>query len=147
MIVNEEGFPDHVLALFGYCMESFRRELVDEQLPAPASGLRPSQLRFLSLTPADGMRVTDLADRLGMTKQALGEFANELERQGFLESQRDPADKRVRILKPTRKGLKAVAAGNVAIQNVEARWRERLGDDAWAELRDLLLRAARSAPA
>jgi DNA-binding MarR family transcriptional regulator len=147
MIVNEEDFPDHVLALFGYCMESFRRELLEEKMPAPATGLRASQIRFLSLTPADGMRVTDLADRLMMTKQALGEFAKELEREGFLETQRDPSDGRVRILKPTRKGLKAVDAGNVAIGRVESRWRERLGDDAWDQLRDLLLAAARSAPA
>ena len=32
------------------------------------------------------MRVTDLADRVGMTKQALGEFANELERHGLMET-------------------------------------------------------------
>ena len=72
--------------------------------PVP-SGLRTSQLRMLSMTPADGMRVTDLAERVGMTKQALGEFANELEEQGMLESVRDPADRRVRIVRPTRRGL------------------------------------------
>ena len=50
------------------------------------------------------MRVTDLADRVGMTKQALGEFANDLEERGLLETVRDPADRRVRILRPTGAG-------------------------------------------
>ncbi len=58
------------------------------------------------------MRVTDLAERVGMTKQALGEFANDLEGRGLLESVRDPQDRRVRILKPTRRGLATVAAAD-----------------------------------
>ena len=98
----KEEMPDHILALLGYVLEGFRRDL-SETLHGRA-GLRPSQLRLLSLTPADGMRVTDLAERVGMTKQALGEFANDLEERGLMESVRDPDDRRVRILRPTRRG-------------------------------------------
>src|SRR6478736_5714379 len=102
--------PDHVLALLGYAMDGLRRELVprmQHEAPAGGTALRPSQVRLLSLTPREGMRVTDLADRLGMTKQSLGELATALERDGMLESVRDPADGRVRILRPTDTGLAA----------------------------------------
>ena len=120
-----------MLALLGYAMDGFRRELVaaDAATPAPAgsTALRPSQVRLLSLTPREGMRVTDLADRLGMTKQSLGELATALERDGMLESVRDPADRRVRILRPTAAGLAAVAAAERVIAEVEAEWRSRVG--------------------
>ena len=77
-----DGRPDHVLALLGYVLDGFRRELGLHG--TPRQGLRSSQVRLLSLTPAEGMRVTDLAERVGMTKQALGEFANALEEKGLL---------------------------------------------------------------
>jgi DNA-binding MarR family transcriptional regulator len=136
----KDDLPDHVLALLGRVLDSFRREL-SHTGPHP-SGLRSSQLRLLSMTPTEGMRVTDLAVRVGMTKQALGEFATVLEEQGLLESLRDPADKRVRILRPTRRGTEAVAEAEQTIAALEAQWRERLGARKWDQLRALLLEAS-----
>jgi len=143
--MTDEG-PDHVLALLGYAMDGLRRELVprmQHEAPAGSTPLRPSQVRLLSLTPREGMRVTDLADRLGMTKQSLGELATALERDGMLESGRDPSDGRVRILRPTDTGLAAVAAAERVIAEVEAEWRARVGPDRWDQLRDILGDVAR----
>ena len=144
----KNDFPDHILALLGRVLHGFRRDLVEamtgpdaQGVPAPARGLRPSQIRLLSLTPADGLRLTDLAERVGMTKQALGEFANDLEHQGLLETVRDPADRRVRILRPTGRGRQAVEASEAVIAEIEARWSERLGPRKWEQLRRLLAQA------
>lgn len=138
--------PDHILALLGSVMDDVRRDLHEElrrrSAPghtSPVGGLRSSQLRLLSLTPPEGMRVTDLAERVGMTKQALGEFANTLQEQGMLESVRDPGDRRVRILRPTPLGLRCVRAGEAAIDAVEQRWRERVGARTWDDLRATLV--------
>ena len=136
-----DRLPDHALALLGYVMDGFRRDMLTRMrqlTPAGVTALRPSQVRLLSLTPREGMRVTDLADRLGMTKQSLGELATVLERDGMLESVRDPADGRVRILRPTAAGLAAVAAAERVIAEVEAEWRTRVGPDRWDQLRDIL---------
>jgi DNA-binding MarR family transcriptional regulator len=138
--MNHQG-PDHVMALLGYAMDGFRRELVPRMQASAPEGrapLRPSQIRLLSLAPREGMRVTDLADRLGMTKQSLGELATVLERDGMLESVRDPGDRRVRILRPTAAGLAAVVEGERVIAEVEAEWRTRVGADRWDLLRDIL---------
>ena len=143
--MTDDG-PDHFLALLGYALDGFRRELaprMQRAAPEGSTALRPSQVRLLSLTPSDGMRVTDLADRLGMTKQSLGELATVLESDGMLESVRDPADGRVRILRPTAAGLAAVAAGERVIAEVEAEWRTRVGAERWDLLRDILGDAAR----
>ena len=144
------GYPDHVLSLLGLVMDGFRREVEQSAERSEATRvvgtLRSSQLRLLSLTPVDGMRVTDLADRVGMTKQALGEFANDLEARGLLESLRDPADRRVRLLRPTARGIRAVAAGESVIRAVEDRWRERLAAGEWERLRELLVAAHNARP-
>jgi DNA-binding MarR family transcriptional regulator len=65
----------------------------------------------------------------------LGEFANDLEQRGLLESVSDPRDRRVRILRPTRRGLAAVAAADRVIRQVEEDWRGRLGEREWTRLR------------
>lgn len=147
----KDDLPDHILALLGHVMDGFRRDLhATTQGPKGEQGvlrgLRSSQLRLLSMTPTEGMRVTDLAERVGMTKQALGEFANDLEARGLLETVRDPADKRVRILRPTRTGRKAVDAGEAVITGLEREWRRRLGARKWDQLRALLAEAADAGP-
>jgi DNA-binding MarR family transcriptional regulator len=146
MTSRHDGHPDHVLALLGYLMDAFRRELprrlevVDLRgAPGATRSLRGSQLRLLSLTPAEGLRVTDLADRAGMTKQSLGELATTLEGRGLLESVRDPADRRVRILRPTTAGIAAARVGRQVIEDLEAEYRERYGPERWDALRDILL--------
>jgi DNA-binding MarR family transcriptional regulator len=151
MTAVKDDLPDHVLALLGHVMDGFRRDLHatiqgEEGRQAVLRGLRSSQLRLLSMTPADGMRVTDLAERVGMTKQALGEFANDLEARGLLETVRDPADKRVRILRPTPRGRKAVEASQSVIDELEREWRRRLGARKWDQRRTLLTAAAAAGP-
>ena len=145
MTSGTDGRPDHMLALLGYLMDDFRRELNERVrtadlpgAPAATRSLRGSQVRLLSLTPTEGMRVTDLADKVGMTKQSLGEFATALESLGFLESVRDPADRRVRILRPTADGRAALAAAQHVIEEVEAEYRRRYGARRWDTLRTIL---------
>ena len=147
-LVND--FPDHVFSALDLALRTLREDLSSEvarpAVRAQLSGLRSSQLRLLSLVPAEGMRVTDLAARVGMTKQALGEFASALEGQGLLESTGDPADRRVRRLRPTAKGLEVAALSDRAIRTMEARWRERIGAERWDAMKQTLLEIHRGGP-
>lgn len=144
----KDELPDHLMALLGYALDALRRDLTarSARSPGAARGLRSSQLRLLALTPTAGMRLTDLAERVGMTKQALGEFANVLEEKGMLETVRAEHDRRVRILRPTAKGRRAVAASAALIREVEQDWRARLGDRQWRQLRESLLAVADLTP-
>ncbi len=144
----KDDFPDHALSLLGQVMDGMRRDMLARTsrtgtpgMPVAGRGLRSSQIRLLSLTPSGGMRVTDLAERVGMTKQALGEFANALEEQGLLESRRDPTDRRVRLLRLTDDGRAAVVASERLIDEVEQEWRARVGPETWDALRAGLLAA------
>lgn len=143
---DDDG-PGHVLSLLGLVIQDFSEELREELLRGRSRGaraaqqLRGSQLRVLSWTPAGGARVTDLAGRVGMSKQALGEFAARLQELGMLESRPDPGDGRVKILRLTAQGKEVVAAGERAIAKVEQRWIERLGSRRWEDLRAILIEA------
>ncbi len=135
--------PAHVFVLLDHAMRRMRGDLTDrlralDDDAAGAAVLRSSQIRLLSLTPPDGMRVTDLAQRVGMTAQALGEFVRPLVDQGLLTLERDPADRRARLVTPTDRGRAAARAGDAAVRAMEKAWRRRLGAADWDTMRRVL---------
>jgi DNA-binding MarR family transcriptional regulator len=118
---------------------------MDEEVRPRVAGLqlRPSQLRLLSLTPADGLRVTDLAARVGMTKQALGEFVATLQDAGLVEVTVDQRDRRVRLIRPTPAGQELQRVIESAIAEIERRWAAEVGPERWATFRAVLAEIGR----
>ena len=57
--------------------------------------------------PAEGGRLTDLAEKAGMTKQAMGETVEDLVKLGYLARFPDPKDGRAKLILRTEKGLQA----------------------------------------
>ena len=86
-----------------------------------------------------GARPTDLAVRVGISKQALNYLLRELERLGYLEREPDPGDLRAKRIVLTERGVAAVAVIRDAVAEMEAAWQQRLGPKRFALLRDLLL--------
>jgi DNA-binding MarR family transcriptional regulator len=84
------------------------------------------------------MRVTDLAARVGMTKQALGEFVATLEEAGLVEVTVDQRDRRVRLVRPTAAGRRLQGQVESAIAELERRWRDEVGEQRWAAFREVL---------
>jgi DNA-binding MarR family transcriptional regulator len=89
--------------------------------------------------PPDGIRLTDLAARANMTKQAMAELVSEIEHRGYIQRSADPADGRAKIIEFTDKGWATVNLALSALQQLEADLAGRLGDDAVAKLRLSLL--------
>lgn len=93
------------------------------------------------MIPPEGIRITDLAALAGMTKQAIGEFIDGLERSGFVVSRRHETDGRVRIVSRTQSGDAAAREAQQAIASVEQQWQAELGADRYdamlSALRDL----------
>jgi DNA-binding MarR family transcriptional regulator len=87
---------------------------------------------------ADGMRLTELAELAGMTKQAVGEAVTDLERLGYAERVADPSDGRAKIIRLTERGRAAQRAGFEIIDEIENEWVERFGAERVRELRSLL---------
>jgi len=96
--------------------------------------VRPSHGTAFQVISADGSRVTDLAARAGMTKQAMTELVAHLERAGYLDRGPDPADGRARLVRLTPKGWECTAARAIVGQ-IEAEWTELIGQRRMAGLR------------
>lgn len=61
--------------------------------------------------PFEGVRLTALAARVGITKQAVKELVDELEAIGVLERAPDPADGRAKLIRWTAAGREGLARG------------------------------------
>ena len=91
-----------------------------------------------------GSRLTDMAERAGLTKQAVGEAATELERLGYAERVPDPTDKRAKIIKLTPSGLEACLTGRRIFAEIEREWAEEFGEELLANMREAAERIAAS---
>jgi DNA-binding MarR family transcriptional regulator len=83
-----------------------------------------------------GSRLTDLADRSGLTKQAVGEAVAELELKGYVERVPDTLDGRAKIIKLTERGHEACLTGRRLFAEIEREWAERYGEERIASLRE-----------
>ncbi len=72
--------------------------------------------------------LTQLADLLGVSKQAAIKIVDEMELRGFLIRHPDPDDRRVKLLRLTDKGRKVRRAALAASQAIERELRLDLGD-------------------
>jgi len=82
-----------------------------------------------------GSRLTVLAERSGLTKQAIGEVVDELERLGYVERVADPNDRRAKIIRLTRRGVAGQVAAARILGDIEQRWARHLGQDRITMLR------------
>ena len=96
--------------------------------------------RVMAHVTHDGIRLTELADKAGVTKQAMSELVADLERLGYLHRTPDPVDGRARLIGFTDKGRAAVAAAATAFDHMHA----ALGEQSLGALRRGLLAALRT---
>jgi DNA-binding MarR family transcriptional regulator len=131
--VPAAGEP-HFAVLAGKLMQEIRATFEAEDW----GGLRQSHLRLLSNVPRDGISITELGERLSMTKQASGQFATQLIGTGHLEARTDPHDGRVRVVVRTTLGDRTVKAANTRILRIERKWAKVVGAERYAEFRAVL---------
>ena len=84
--------------------------------------------------------LTELAERLGVTKQAAIKVVDEMETRGFLVRRPHPADRRAKVLALTDKGEAMRAAALAESRAMERELREELGDADVDALRRVLTR-------
>lgn len=96
--------------------------------------LRPAHLRLFRAGDIEGLRVTELAARTGMTKQAMHELVRHLERHDYVTKETDPDDERARRIVLTSRGRELTASVAAASARLREQWREALGDELFGAL-------------
>ena len=74
-----------------------------------------------------GSRLTLLAQRAGMSKQAMGDLVNQCEAWGLVSRESDPQDTRARVVRFTPTGLAWLQAFKEAVAQAEAEFRSEVG--------------------
>jgi DNA-binding MarR family transcriptional regulator len=77
----------------------------------------------------EGTRLTELAHKAGMTKQAMGDLVDQAEAWGLVTREPDPTDARSRIVRFTATGLAWLKGFRDAVAQAEAEFREEVGDE------------------
>ena len=98
--------------------------------------LRPSHGNAMEqLDLEDGLRLTDMAARAGITVQSMGELVDDLQAKGYLERRPDPSDRRAKRIHLTDRGRRNVHVAKRATAHVEEHLAEVLGERRYHLLR------------
>ncbi len=99
--------------------------------------LRLAHMAVLQYPGPEGRRPSELAERAGMSKQAMNQLLRSLERLGYFR-RRDATEGGARIVRFTRRGHAAWAKVHEILAEVEDEWRTTLGARDFRRLKELL---------
>ena len=126
-------------ALLRYSARAVQRRLIEGLNRAGFDDLRLPHMAVLQYPGPDGVRPSVLAERAGMSKQAMNQLLLSLERLGYITRQDAPAGGRARVVRLTERGHAVWALMQELLVDVEAEWRDVLGEQRFAQLKEILL--------
>ena len=118
-------FDDRVLHLMAHAID-VPLALSNLAARAQVSAAHIHITRHLEL---QGTRLTELAQRAGMSKQAMGDLVDQCEAWGLVRREADPRDARARIVRFTPTGLVWLQAFRDAVAQAEREFRTEVGSD------------------
>ena len=116
------------------------RALARASAGAGAAGarMRPAHTALLPHLDFEGIRLTDLAGRVGVTKQAVGQLVDDLAVLGVVERLEDPTDKRAKRIRFSRRGYAALMHGLGVLRDLETALASKVGPRRMRELHETL---------
>ena len=137
--VDERWRLTHLGRLMGHALRRFDERVLELMTHAVNVPLALSNLaargqvgaahihitRHLAL---EGTRLTELAERAGMSKQAMGDLVDQCVAWDLVRRERDPLDARARRIVFTRTGLEWLRAFREAVTQAEAEFRVEVGE-------------------
>ena len=104
--------------------------------------VRVSHFALVRNMDPDGTRITVLARRAGMTKQAMGQLVRELTLLGYVELWQDRTDRRAKLVTYTEKGRRLAGDAARVVADVHQEFKQALGKAGMKDLRKLLSKLA-----
>jgi DNA-binding MarR family transcriptional regulator len=136
------SFSAVVLALSGQLVQEINARVSEQGF----EGLRPAHGFAFARISFGGTTTADLAEHLGVTKQAAAQLVEEMVRRGYVQRRPHPHDARARLLELTDHGWAATRAADEAARAAVAPWRETLGEARFGALVADLARIAPNGP-
>jgi len=127
-------------ALLRVPAQAIHRRIISELNAAGFKELRVPHMAVLQFPGPDGVRPGLLAERAGMSKQAMNQLLRSLEGLGYLARSDAPDEGRARIVRLTTRGRAAYAKIHAILRDIEREWVAELGPGHFTQLKELLLR-------
>lgn len=127
-------------ALLRVPAQAIHRRIITELNAAGYDDLRLPHMPVLLYPGPEGVRPGVLAERAGMSRQAMNQLLGSLEGLGYVFRSDDPDEGRARIVHLTKRGRAAYAKIHEILRDIEREWSVELGAKPFAQLKGLLLR-------
>ena len=139
---NSAAETKHMLigALMRVPAEAIQRRIIRELNAAGFKELSLPHMALLRYPGPDGARPGVLAERAGMSKQAMNRLLGTLEDCGYLVRSDAPEEGRARIVRFTKRGHAAWAKALDVLREIEREWAAELGQKDFAKLKEILCR-------
>ena len=110
------------------------------------SDVRPAHGYAFTRISAGEATNADIAEHLGITKQAASQLVEQLVARGYVVRRQDPRDARARLLVLTERGRACTVAAEEAAAEVIEGWRARLPPPTFGALRDAAATVGQQGP-
>lgn len=127
-------------ALLRVPAQAIHRRIIDDLNAAGFKELRLPHIAVLQFPGPDGVRPSALAERAGMSKQAMNQLLGSLEGLGYVARSDTPDEGRARIIRFTKRGRAAYSKIHDILRDIEREWSAELGPARFAQLKELLCR-------
>jgi DNA-binding MarR family transcriptional regulator len=144
MSTHDFGRPADTMligALLRYPARAVQRRLIEGLNQAGFDDLRLPHMAVLQYPSPERVRPSVLAERAGMSKQAMNQLLLSLERLGYIERQDAPGGGRARVVRLTERGRAVYALLEGLLVDVEEEWRKVLGDRRFTQWESPLVRS------
>lgn len=127
-------------ALLRVPAQAIHRRIINELNKAGFDELRLPHIAVLQFPGPDGVRPGALAERAGISKQAMNQLLRSLEGLGYIVRSDGSDEGRARIVRFTDRGHRAYSKTHDILREIEAEWSAELGTEDFAQLKVLLCR-------
>ncbi len=127
-------------ALLRVPAQAVQRRIIRALNAAGFEDLRVPHMAVLQYPGPDGVRPGALAERAGISKQAMNQLLRSLEALGYLARSDAPDEGRARIVHLTARGHRAFAKIHDILREIEREWSAELGAKRFMQLKGLLCR-------
>ena len=119
----------HVGQLLVHLTRLFQSELFARLKDAGLQDARVPHTHVTAYIKADGSRLTDLAAQARMTRTAMAELVDDLDRLGIVERRPDPSEGRAKLICLTDAGWEAMRTAHRVIAELETEYAQLIGTD------------------
>ncbi len=142
----EDWRQRHIGRLFLQAHRDFSGRAITKLRARGHSDLGSTHTALLPHIDLTGTRTTLLAERSGITKQAAGQIAADLERLGYVARAADPSDQRATLVTFTPLGWQFLRDAHEIKREMEAEYADVLGEAGLQMLKDALVSLLQASP-